>query len=100
MVLDAEDLADRAGLPALAHRGIESQLTDDPDDATDLIIGLDFGTSATKAVVRDPFAAIGVFPVQFNRERLGIDGYLLPSRIFRTGDTYSLTQGTHSITDL
>ena len=95
-----DDPADDAGLPALAHCGIESQLTVDPDNATDLIIGLDFGTSATKVVIRDPFAAIGVFPVQLNGGRPGIDGYLLPSRIFRTGDFYSLTQGTHRITDL
>lgn len=95
-----DDPAEDAGLPALAHRGIESQLTVEPDNATDLIIGLDFGTSATKVVIRDPFAAIGVFPVQLNGRRPGIDGYLLPSRVFRTGDSYSLTQGTHRITDL
>lgn len=95
-----EDPADDAGLPALASRGIERQLTADPDNATDLIIGLDFGTSATKVVIRDPFAATGVFPVRLNSGRPGIDGYLMPSRIYRTGDAYSLSQGTHRITDL
>lgn len=30
----------------------------------------------------------------------GIDGFLLPSRVFRTGDVYSLMQGTHRIADL
>ncbi len=94
------DPSEHAGLPALASSGIESQLTDDPDNATDLIIGLDFGTSATKVVVRDAFAATGVFPVPLNQGRPGIDGYLLPSRVFRTGEVYSLIQGTHRITDL
>ena len=95
-----EDPGDDAGLPALASRGIERQLTTEPDNETDLIIGLDFGTSATKVVIRDPFAATGVFPARLNGGRLGIDGHLLPSRVFRTGDAYSLTQGTHRITDL
>jgi hypothetical protein len=94
------DPVDDAGLPALKARGIERQLTNDPNNETDLIIGLDFGTSATKAVIRDPFAATGVFPVRLNGGRPGIDGHLLPSRLFRTGDAYSLTQGTHRITDL
>jgi len=95
-----DDPGDDAGLPALANRGIERQLTADPDNETDLIIGLDFGTSATKVVIRDPLAATGVFPARLNGGRPGIDGHLLPSRIFRTGDAYSLTQGTHRITDL
>jgi hypothetical protein len=94
------DPSEQAGLPALARSGIERQLTDEPDNATDLIIGLDFGTSATKVVVRDAFAATGVFPVPLNQGRPGIDGFLLASRIFRTGDVYSLMQGTHRITDL
>lgn len=95
-----DDHADDAGLPALTNRGIERQSSVNPDNETDLIIGLDFGTSATKVVIRDRFAATGVFPVQLNSGRPGIDGYLLPSRVFRTGDFYSLTQGTHRITDL
>lgn len=95
-----DDPAYDAGLSALANCGIERQLTADPDNETDLIIGLDFGTSATKVVIRDPLAATGVFPAQLNGGRPGINGHLLPSRIFRTGETYSLTQGTHRITDL
>jgi hypothetical protein len=95
-----DDPGDDAGLPALANRGIERQLNANPDNETDLIVGLDFGTSATKVVIRDPFAATGVFPVRLNGGRPGIDGHLLPSRVFRTGDAYSLTQGTHRITDL
>ena len=95
-----DDPADGAPLPVLAHSGVSRQVASDPDNASDLVIGLDFGTSATKVVIRDPFAAIGVFPARLNSARIGIDGFLLPSRIFRTGDAYSLTQGTHRITDL
>lgn len=94
------DPTEQIGLAALARSGIERQLTDAPDNATDLIIGLDFGTSATKVVVRDAFAATGVFPVPLNQGRPGIDGFLLASRVFRTGEVYSLMQGTHRITDL
>lgn len=94
------DPSEPADQPALISSGIDGQLSDDPDDATDLIIGLDFGTSATKVVVRDAFAATGVFPVPLSQGRPGIDGYLLPSRVFRTGEVYSLTQGTHRIADL
>jgi hypothetical protein len=95
-----DDPVDDAALPALAHNGVSRQITSDPDNASDLVIGLDFGTSATKVVIRDPFAAIGVFPARLNSARTGIDAFLLPSRVFRTGDAYSLTQGTHRITDL
>jgi hypothetical protein len=95
-----DDSGAEADLPRVGNCGIARQLTSEPDNETDLIIGLDFGTSATKVVIRDPFAATGVFPVQMNRELPGINGYLLPSRIFRTGDSYSLMQGTHRITDL
>lgn len=95
-----DDPDDEAGLPPLTRRGIERQLTSEPDNETDLIIGLDFGTSATKVVIRDPFAATGVFPARLNGARSGINGFLLASRVFQTGDAYSLTQGTHRITDL
>lgn len=84
----------------MASAGIERQLTAEPDNETDLVIGLDFGTSATKVVIRDAFAAAGVFPIQFDARRSGIDGYLLPSRVFRTGEVYSLNDGAHRITDL
>lgn len=94
------DPAEQTVLPALAHDGIGRQLTQEPEDETDLYIGLDFGTSATKVVVRDAFAATGVFPVRLSEGRAGIEGYLLPSRVFRTGEVYSLVQGTHRITDL
>lgn len=86
--------------PAIEHDGIARQLTESPDNETDLVIGLDFGTSATKVVIRDAFAATSVFPVQFQPDCPGIDGYLIPSRVYRTGHVYSLVEGTHRIADL
>lgn len=98
--LFVDDPCEVSKLPALEHDGIARQLTESPDDETDLVIGLDFGTSATKVVIRDAFAATSVFPVQFHPDRPGIDGYLIPSRVFRTGRVYSLAEGADRITDL
>lgn len=95
-----DDPSDGADLPMQSHDGIARQLTDSPENETDLVIGLDFGTSATKVVIRDAFAATSVFPVQFDPERQGVDGHLIPSRVFRTGGVYSLNQGTHRIANL
>lgn len=98
--LFVDDPSDVSRLPALDHNGIARQLTESPDNETDLVIGLDFGTSATKVVIRDVFAATSVFPVQFYPDRPGIDGYLIPSRVYRTGRVYSLAEGTDRIADL
>ncbi|WP_298236594.1 hypothetical protein [uncultured Azohydromonas sp.] len=87
-------------LPALASSGIERQLTTSPRNATDLILGLDFGTSATKVVIRDAYAATSVFPVRLRGHRAGIDGYLLPSSVFKNGNVYSLERGAVCIADL
>lgn len=94
------DSADHAPLPPLPSPGVVRQLTDSPENETDLTIGLDFGTSTTKVVIRDRYAACGVYPVCFNASISGIDGYLLRSRVFRTGDTYSLNGGSQLISDL
>jgi hypothetical protein len=91
--LFVDDAQDDCVLPELGSLGTERQLTETPEDETDLVIGLDFGTSATKVVIRDLFSAMGVFPVPLNGNLPGIEGYLLPSRVFRTGDVYSLTGG-------
>lgn len=40
-------------LPTLARSGHERQMTTSPSNATDFVIGLDFGTSTTKVVLRD-----------------------------------------------
>lgn len=98
--LFVDDPSELSRLPALDHNGIARQLTESPDNETDLVIGLDFGTSATKVVIRDAFAATSVFPVQFYPDRQGIDGYLIPSRVYRTGRVYSLAEGTDRIADL
>ncbi|MBC5782659.1 hypothetical protein H8N03_06860 [Ramlibacter sp. USB13] len=98
--LFVDDRADSRGLPLLMNEGIGRQLTAEPDNETDLVLGVDFGTSSTKVLIRDAFAAAGVFPVQFDSRRIGIESYLLPSRVFRTGEAYSLHDGTHQITDL
>lgn len=94
------DAEDDCVLPELGFLGAERQLTEYPDNETDMIIGLDFGTSATKVVIRDLFAAMGTFPVPLNGDRPGIEGYLLPSRVFRSGGVYSLTGGQHRIGNL
>ncbi|MCO4875595.1 hypothetical protein VOI32_00940 [Paraburkholderia caribensis] len=80
--------------------GIAASLTAEPENETDLIVGLDFGTSSTKVVVRDAYAATSVFPVQLSGQRSGIESFLLPSRVFKTGSVYSLQQGTENISDL
>lgn len=98
--LFVEDAAERRNLPRIKHSGIAGQLTNSPEDETDLIIGLDFGTSATKVVIRDRLAAVSVFPVALRADRPGIEGFLLPSRIFLTDGVYSLSGGDRRIDDL
>ncbi|WP_152624113.1 hypothetical protein [Cupriavidus sp. IDO] len=98
--LFAEDPSDEAPLPQLANDGVDGSMTADPENETDLILGLDFGTSSTKVVIRDAFAATSVFPVNLSGQRRGIDGFLLPSRVFKTADVYSLSGGTHRISNL
>ncbi|WP_368622620.1 hypothetical protein [Paraburkholderia sp. BR13444] len=87
-------------LPSISLNGIAASLTADPENETDLIVGLDFGTSSTKVVVRDAYAATSIFPVQLCGQRSGIESFLLPSRIFKTGSVYSLQHGTEKISDL
>lgn len=94
------DAEDDCELPEFGFLGAERQLTEEPDNETDMVIGLDFGTSSTKVVIRDLFAAMGTFPVPLNGDRPGIEGYLLPSRVFRSDGVYSLTEGHHRIGNL
>ncbi len=79
------------------HGGISKQLAGTPSDESDLVLGLDFGTSCTKAVIRDQTAgrAYSVrFTNAFGRE------FLLSSRLFRSGSAYSLDGGEISFRDL
>ncbi|WP_124750122.1 hypothetical protein [Burkholderia stagnalis] len=87
-------------LPSISLNGIAASLTAEPENETDLIVGLDFGTSSTKVVVRDAYAATSIFPVQLSGQRSGIESFLLPSRVFKTGSVYSLQHGTEKISDL
>lgn len=57
------------------------------DNAADLILGLDFGTSSTKAVIRDHTAS-SVFAVPMTRDQA--NAYLLPSRVYRDADRFTL----------
>ncbi len=80
-----------------SHNGIEPQLTSAPSNAADIVLGLDFGTSTVKAVIRDATAR-QTYLVQFVID--GAEPYLLPATVYRTGDVYSLDQGDREISDL
>ena len=88
-------------LPTLARSGHERQMTTKPSNAADFVIGLDFGTSTTKVVLRDIYRDGGLaLPVRFRSAAGGIDEYLLPSALYRTGSSWSLTGGQTRIRDL
>lgn len=83
-----------------ANDGVAGDLlepSEAPQDERDLILGLDFGTSSVKAVIRDRFMG-RAFAVPFT---MALDNpYLLPSRAYRTGDRYSLDCGDRALRDL
>lgn len=97
-LLDLEE-DDETGIAALARIGNERQMTTTPSDATDFVIGLDFGTSTTKVILRDSLRQVA-FPVRFREDVEGIDSFLLPSTVYRSGSVYSLSGGKHRIRDL
>ena len=69
-----------------------------PDDAREVVLGLDFGTSCVKVVIGD--SALGkAFAVPFCKAE-GISKFLLPSRLCQTGRVFSLEAGTHTYRDL
>ena len=86
-------------LLTLAKVGHEKQIAKQPSDATEFVIGLDFGTSTSKAVLRDIYRELAL-PVRFCAGAGGIDEYLLPSALYRTGASWSLTGGQSRIRDL
>jgi len=90
---------ERPDLPALAYVGFERQLARMPSDATVFVIGLDFGTSTTKAVLRDIYREVAL-PVRFRGEAPGIDAFLLPSSLCREGEFWSLSGDGARIRDL
>jgi hypothetical protein len=86
-------------LPAVKLTGRETQVhAGTLVDKREVVLGLDFGTSCVKVMIGD--AALGKsFAVPFCKTE-GIKRFLLPSRLFQTGTTYSLVQGSHAYRDL
>ena len=67
-------------------------------DAFEFVIGLDFGTSSTKVIVGDP-ANEKAYAVPF-METVGINQYLLPSRLYETAGNFSIRSGQVILQDL
>ena len=61
------------------------------DDARELTLGLDFGTSSVKVVIGDK-ALDMAFAVPF-KDITGISGFLLPGYIYQAGSSWSLLGG-------
>ena len=80
--------------------GIAEQFSKDigDSDTRDMVIGLDFGTSSVKVVIGDQ-STKKAFAIPF-ADINGINGYLLPSRLWQTGDNYSLIEGSNVHRDL
>lgn len=68
------------------------------DDQHQLTLGLDFGTSCVKVVIGDN-ELDRAFAVPLGSGS-GIEQYLLPSRLYQTGEHFSLTDGTDCHRDL
>jgi hypothetical protein len=88
----SKELHEYQVIPSM-HNGIAEQFSENDGDADvrDMVIGLDFGTSSVKVVVGDRSAGIA-YAVPFSNVE-GIDGYLLPSRLWQTDDQFSLLGG-------
>lgn len=80
-------------------QGISSQLSLSPQNETDLIIGLDFGTSATKVVIRDALTG-NVFPVVANPGANGLDRFLQASFVILNDGEYVLAGKGERLDDL
>ena len=75
-----------------------SMANDEGAGVRDVVLGLDFGTSSTKVVVGDRTVS-QAYAVPF-RDAVGIDAFLLPSRLYEAVGGYSLHGGTVALTDL
>ena len=64
----------------------------------ELVLGLDFGTSSTKMVMGDR-ALKQAFAVPF-QDVAGIEAFLLPARLYRDADGYSLHRSGEVLNDL
>jgi len=78
--------------------GAKEQLAESQSDPSELVIGLDFGTSSVKVVIGDRDREIA-YAVPFFDET-GLSSFLLPSRVWLDSDGYSLVETGHSIRDL
>lgn len=91
---------DGGAVRALAHPnhdGIQGQISSNVSNAADLILGLDFGTSSVKAVIRDTVTE-RAYAVPFFKDSENI--YLLPSRVLLSKERFSLDKGDQVLRDL
>ena len=68
----------------------------DKDEILELVVGLDFGTSFTKVVVQENERRVA-WVVSFGE---GADSQLLPTRLYLSGDQFSLGKGDRAFSDL
>jgi hypothetical protein len=69
------------------------------DDLSELVIGIDFGTSSTKVVIHDRIRDLW-FAVPFY-DAVGLSAYLLRARVHESeGSEFSLSSGDHTHRDL
>ena len=92
-------LDEQVEVPGQMLLGVSSQLSQSPQDETDLIIGLDFGTSATKVVIRDALAG-NVFPVEVNPGAHGLEQFLQASFVVLNDGEFTLEGKGERLDDL
>jgi len=90
---------DQIEVPKQMSLGISRQLTEDPQDETDLIVGLDFGTSATKVVIRDMLTR-NVFPFEANPLANDLSRFLHESLVVFNDGEFSLSGNGKRLDDL
>jgi len=88
----------RKTLLTTLHSGISEQPPGTCEDVRDLVMGFDFGTSTTKVVISDRILKKS-FAVKFSSE-LGIESFLIPSQVYSSGKSYSLSQDGRLLSDL
>lgn len=68
------------------------------DEIREIAIGFDFGTSSSKITIRDRQAG-NSFAISFSQSS-GVDRYLLPSKIYQRGTSFSLDSGDKEFSSL
>lgn len=84
------DASSESTIIPLGHDGIASQLATVTTDEIDLTIGVDFGTSCVKAVIRDGVRRAFAVPFLASSAE---NPYLLPSRVFEFNERLALSGG-------